>query len=617
MSRFARIAALSSLSMSVALVFAAPARSQTLLDLLLNKPQVQRAPVAQPGFPPPPKPKPAAKPIKKILPPSFLDYKADPLAQFSAAKVVTTTAVSVGAIGGFGLAEGVAVAGDVQIAAEKPVTDALAKLYGEAPAFLWVSGFDPKTSALAIAAHLAEAARYGLDAEDYAIALPAHRWNASDMATRMVELTRFEFQLSAAIARYVRDVEGGRINPNRISGFYDIASKVPDLASVVRGLAGEADPVAALEARHPQEPEYARLQAELAALRKSGAAAPVVIAEGTLIRPGSAHPELGKVLEAMRRSAGDALLTDHAPVLAGFDPSMPYAGPIVDFVKAWQAAKGLKPDGIIGSRSIRAAVGTSDAEKLRKVELALEKMRWFPDAYGGRYVFINQPAFTATYYNNDVAELTTRTVIGTKTNQTYLFHDMIEYVEFNPTWGVPQSIIVNEFLPKLRANPGYLDAKGYEVYNAKGQKISSRAVNWSAVGTAVPVSVIQPGGDGNALGDLKIMFPNKHSIYMHDTPARDLFARDVRAFSHGCVRLQQPHEMAAKVLGITLADVEARLAKPTNRMNVKQRLPVYVAYFTAWPNEQGGIDYFDDIYERDTHLLKAIEKTRAVRAAES
>jgi murein L,D-transpeptidase YcbB/YkuD len=104
---------------------------------------------------------------------------------------------------------------------------------------------------------------------------------------------------------------------------------------------------------------------------------------------------------------------------------------------------------------------------------------------------------------------------------------------------------------------------------------------------------------------------------MHDTPARDLFSKDVRAYSHGCVRLQQPHEMAAKVLGIGISDVEGRLAKPTNRMNVKQRLPVYVAYFTAWPNEAGEVEYFEDIYERDVHLKKAIAATRAVRGSDS
>ncbi|MGL4406680.1 MAG: L,D-transpeptidase family protein, partial [Notoacmeibacter sp.] len=240
---------------------------------------------------------------------------------------------------------------------------------------------------------------------------------------------------------------------------------------------------------------------------------------------------------------------------------------------------------------------------------------WLPDSFGGRYVFINQPAFTATYYNQNVAELTMRTVIGTKKNQTYFFHDIIEYVEFNPTWGVPQSIIINEYLPKLKANPAYLDQKGFEVYTLKGEKISSAAVNWSSVQKAAPVSVIQPGGDGNALGDLKIMFPNKHSIYMHDTPARDLFAKEVRAFSHGCVRLQQPHEMAAKVLGISKQIVDERVTQPTNRLNVKNKLPVYVTYFTAWPNEQGQVQYFDDIYERDVYLGTAIGKTRAVRGS--
>jgi L,D-transpeptidase YcbB len=326
---------------------------------------------------------------------------------------------------------------------------------------------------------------------------------------------------------------------------------------------------------------------------------------------------LPKLIAGIRAKADSKLLTDHAVTFAAYNGSPVYGPALVALVKDWQKANGLGADGIIGRRTIAATVDLSREIKIKRVIHSLEQMRWYPDSFGGRYVLINQPAFEATYYNNNVPELVTRTVVGTPKNQTYLFHDIIEYVEFNPTWGVPQSIIINEYLPKLRANPGYLDAKGFEVYTSKGQRISSRDVNWNAVGKAAPVSVIQPGGDGNALGDLKIMFPNSHSIYMHDTPARDLFARDVRAYSHGCVRLEKPHEMAAKVLGISKDVVDERVKQPTNRMNLRNRLPVYLTYFTAWPDEQGRMRYFDDIYGRDDHLQKAIEKTEASRAASS
>jgi L,D-transpeptidase YcbB len=374
--------------------------------------------------------------------------------------------------------------------------------------------------------------------------------------------------------------------------------------------------VRSLERRHPREPEYGALVRELARLRASGGQT-VTIADGTKIRPGDVNAELPQIIAAIRGKASNELLSNHAITFANYDGATDYGPELVELVKDWQKANGLGADGVIGRRTLAATVDVGRDTKINRVIHSLEQMRWYPDAFGGRYVLINQPAFTATYFNNDVAELSMRTVIGTKKNQTYLFHDIIEYVEFNPTWGVPQSIIINEYLPKLRANPGYLDAKGFEVYTLKGQKISSRDVNWAAVGKAAPVSVIQPGGDGNALGDLKIMFPNAHSIYMHDTPARDLFSKDVRAYSHGCVRLQKPHEMAAKVLGIATEVVDERVRQPTNRMNLRSKMPVFLTYFTAWPDQDGVVRYYDDIYERDQYLAKAIEKTRLSRETSS
>jgi L,D-transpeptidase YcbB len=208
-----------------------------------------------------------------------------------------------------------------------------------------------------------------------------------------------------------------------------------------------------------------------------------------------------------------------------------------------------------------------------------------------------------------------RVVVGTKENQTSFFKDEIEYVEFNPYWGVPRSILVNEMLPKLQRDPSYLDRIGYEVYTLNGKQISSSSVDWWG-GGADRVTVRQPPSEKNALGELKIMFPNKHDIYMHDTPQRDLFAKDVRAFSHGCIRLHQPREMAAAVLGTEMDTIEARLALGHNSLKLDQRVPVFVTYFTAWPGQDGKVQYFDDVYGRDTYTLKAMKATEDVRHSE-
>ena len=595
----------------------APASAENLLDLLFGNQQrdiIQRPQLKQ-QFPDAPKPvKPKPRVVSKIEPPTFLDYKPNAVALYAPFSAVKYASIGGTFEPGISFGQAFAALQGFQLALEKPISAALTAHYSANPSFLWVKGFEPTDNALDLARYLSVVDMYGLNPDDYAVELPNGIWSPDATDDRAQALIRFEMSLSAAALRYIFDVEGGRIDPNRISGFYDFAGKVPNLAQSLAGLAAESDPVLALEKRHPREPEYRALVRELAALRADGGTQ-ITVAPGTKIRPGDIDLELPKIIEGIRSKASSELLTDHAITFANYDGNPLYDESLVAIVRDWQKANGLGSDGVIGARTIATTIGIGNGDKIKRVTYALEQMRWLPDAFGGRYVFINQPAFTATYYNNNVAELTTRAVVGTKKNQTYFFHDIIEYVEFNPTWGVPQSIIINEYLPKLRANPAYLDQKGFEVYTPKGEKISSTQVNWSAVGKAAPVSVIQPGGDGNALGDLKIMFPNKHSIYMHDTPARDLFAKEVRAFSHGCVRLQQPHEMAAKILGITKSVVDERIKQPTNRLNVKSKLPVYVTYFTAWPDEQGRVQYYDDIYDRDIHLGIALEKTRIARGS--
>jgi murein L,D-transpeptidase YcbB/YkuD len=256
-------------------------------------------------------------------------------------------------------------------------------------------------------------------------------------------------------------------------------------------------------------------------------------------------------------------------------------------------------------------------ETTAKLRMAMEQLRWLPSQLGTRYVFLNQPAFEISYVNGSGAPLTMRAVIGRPDSQTYFFTDRIKEVVYNPYWSVPRSIVINEMLPKLWRNPSYLDRLGYEVSNSRGRQVASNAVDWAAVAADQAVEVRQPPGPKNALGRLKIDFPNKHAIYLHDTPQKHLFAREQRAFSHGCVRLQHPREMAAALLGIGVADVDRKIARgETQTERVRGDIPVYLAYFTAWPDAQGDVRYYKDIYGRDAHLAQAIAKTSAARSAQ-
>jgi L,D-transpeptidase YcbB len=183
----------------------------------------------------------------------------------------------------------------------------------------------------------------------------------------------------------------------------------------------------------------------------------------------------------------------------------------------------------------------------------------------------------------------------------------MEMVVFNPSWGVPPSIIRNEMLPILRRDPSYLDRLGYRVIAKNGQIVRSSSVEWSAYSKGVPFSIQQPPSDDNALGEIKFLFPNNHSIYMHDTPARELFERPARAFSHGCVRIENPRIFAETLLGVSEAEVAKRIDSGRSQSaKVKGDVRVHITYFTAWPDARGKIVYYDDVYGRDQRMELAL-----------
>ena len=324
-----------------------------------------------------------------------------------------------------------------------------------------------------------------------------------------------------------------------------------------------------------------------------------------------------KVLQIIARDLDDEMGGEYGELLSRTVTTETYGEELVPVIKAAQEKAGLRPDGVVGPRTVGALAGNSRADRIEKVVIALEQLRWLPSRLGDDRVFINQPAYTARYIEDGQEKLNMRVVVGKPSNQTSFFYDEIEQVDYNPYWGVPQSIIVNEMLPRLRNDPGYLDRAGYEVTDASGRRVSSSSVNWYAYGSRVPYNVRQTPSEANALGELKILFPNKHAIYMHDTPQKKLFDRDARAFSHGCVRLKDPRGMAAAVLGTTIDHVEAKLKQGHSSEKTKRKIPVYVAYFTAWPDKNGKVEYFDDVYGRDARLEAALEKTEEARTPSS
>lgn len=610
----ARLASVALLGGGMALT-TQPASAQTLMDLLFGgQPRRHSAPL-QGEFPPAPKPK--AAPIKKISAPSYNTYRPDKLARVDFTALTATPQNAAFTSDGPEEAFRQSLAGldDFQLMAEPAIAKALVEHYAANPQFIWVSngGIDAKgTEAIRV---LGEAATHGFSPADYFVEVPAIRQDADETAKR-AELIRFEMALSARALRYVRDARQGRIQPNRISGYYDFPEKPMNLTGVLGILAHTKEVRAYLESRHPHNPEYEALRVELEALEAS-AENDIIVDAKLLLKPGQSSPELPKLLTLIQRDLDDEMRTRHGEVLTRLSASEVYEPELVPVIEDVQKKAGLKPDGIVGSRTVAAVAGETKADRLEKVRIAMEQLRWLPSDLGSPRVFINQPAFTASYIEGGEEKLKTRTVIGSVSNQTSFFYDEIKQVDYNPYWGVPQSIIVNEMLPRLRSDPGYLDRAGYEVTDSKGKRIPSSSINWAQYGGRVPFNVRQAPSEANALGELKILFPNKHAIYMHDTPQKAYFQRDVRALSHGCVRLQDPRGMAAAVLGTSVEHIADKLKKGHSTEKVTRRIPVYVAYFTAWPDMSGKVEYFGDIYGRDDRLKQAIAATEEVRAPSS
>ncbi|MDR6818874.1 murein L,D-transpeptidase YcbB/YkuD [Neorhizobium sp. 2083] len=624
---------------------AVPAHAVTLLDILRGGPGADRARRVDNGLPgvggnaalPTERSLADPEPLPKVSGPRYYTYKPD------AERLVKTAGFAA-----ISATDGSRLIAEAKVSAPAEIATALEAFYAKAAQPVWISGGDVNEKARGVLALFERAGEYGLEPADYILPVPALTTasvaaptdaatpvNASATAMAVATgaastpapvaaadshdraLMQFELALSEKVLVFAQDMMRGRIDPNKLSGYHDFKRKDVKLSLVLPFAQTGTDVAAYLQGLAPQGPQFQALKAELATLRAAAAndGPRISLPNDILLKPGKSSPDMASIIAAIQHTGSEALKTKHAATFAAYQQTPDYTPELVEVVKSFQAEVGLKADGVIGNATVRRMVGHTSKDKIEKVEVAMEQARWLPDDLGQRYVFINQPAFMVYYHDRGAEQFSMRVVVGGKANQTYFFQDEIETVEFNPYWGVPQSIIINEMLPKLRQDPSYLDRLGYEV-SIGGKAVPSSSVNW--FGSTEKVSVRQPPSSDNALGDLKILFPNSHAIYMHDTPSKSFFQRDMRALSHGCVRLAEPRKMAAAVLGTTIDDVNGRIAAGQNvATKVPVKIPVYVSYFTAWPNKDGKVEYFDDVYGRDDATVKAFAATTKVRAAQS
>jgi murein L,D-transpeptidase YcbB/YkuD len=282
-------------------------------------------------------------------------------------------------------------------------------------------------------------------------------------------------------------------------------------------------------------------------------------------------------------------------------------------VKFFQERHGLTADGVVGPAT-RAAMNVPVEARIDQIRINLERGRWVLHEIKGNLVVVDVAGFDVSYFRDDEPVWTSKVIVGRPYRETPIFKSMITYVVFNPTWTIPPTILVKDKLPILKRDPGYLARNNIRVIDANGREVDPRSVNWNRYGPGrlPPYQLRQDPGEDNALGLVKIMFPNKYMVYLHDTPTKALFDKDERTFSSGCIRVQKAFELAELVLGEptrwnqeTMAAVVA--SKKMQTVNLAQPVPVLILYWTAQPRADGQVVFRNDVYGRDPPTLAALD----------
>jgi murein L,D-transpeptidase YcbB/YkuD len=444
--------------------------------------------------------------------------------------------------------------------------------------------------------YLAHADQVGLNAEDYPT--PVFK---SDMSAD--QLAEAELKLTQAALTFARHAQTGRVSWTRVSSDISFKEEAPDPAQVLSKLSDGDDAARVLDAYNPPQPEFKALREKLAELRSGGSdekkievkpAAPQVrVPEGKILRPGMKDERV----IALRKRLD----------VAGDKNSPLYDDKVMEAVKAFQLSADLGSDGMLGPNTVRALNGQKVAEpknrslqnKIDTIVVNMERWRWYPRDLGDLHVIVNIPDFTLTLYDHDKVYWHTRIVAGKPgKTATPLTTAEMKFITVNPTWNVPPSIIENEYLPALQEDPDALERIGLKLeQNPDGT-----------------VRIYQPPGAGNALGRIRFNFPNKFLVYQHDTPDKYLFARDKRAYSHGCMRVQNPETYATKLLSLVDPNEhynEARIEKMygNSEININFKKPVWVhlTYQTAFVDSDGKLQFRDDLYGRDARMIEIMK----------
>jgi murein L,D-transpeptidase YcbB/YkuD len=449
---------------------------------------------------------------------------------------------------------------------------------------------------------LLAAPEHGLDQSDFF--LDQLQSLAGQAGTDASQSAERDLLLTEALVRYGYQRRFGKVDPETLEPAWNFGrgfANEADAATVLAEAVAAPSLAEYLSQKLAPGPWYRQLQVSLARYR-------AIVAAG-------GWPEMpaGPALRAGDRDLRVVTLRERLRIEGDLTPGEEVAEPelfdegLAAAVRAFQGRHSLATDGVVGAGTL-AALNVPAASRVEQIRMSLERVRWLAGAAPDTYVVVNVAGFRVGFVRERRLIWSSRVVVGRAARQTPVFRGEMTYVELNPTWTVPPTILREDVLPKVRNDPGYLRRENITVLDRDGRRVDPSSVNWSTAGRAYTLR--QEPGPANALGRIKLMFPNPHAVYLHDTPATELFERPERTFSSGCIRVEDPLALAELVLDSpawSRARLEAKIANgTTQRINLPRPVPVLLVYLTAVADSDGTTRFYRDVYDRDPPLLRAM-----------
>lgn len=450
--------------------------------------------------------------------------------------------------------------------------------------------------------------RDGLRPGDYAYTRLKQAVTAYQEGRVSLAPVNLELALTDAILTYAGDMLRGRIDPETLHRAWESTPRQRDLARFLAEALDTGQLVSSLQSLAPEHPDYHRLRQLLERYRRIDRAGGLTtVATGETLKPGMRS---GRVAALRRRltQSGDLSAAERAEDAKLFDDVLETA------VKRYQTRHGLEPDGLVGAATLDS-LAVPAAQRIRTIEINMERWRWLPQNLGDHFITVNIAGFEMKLVDEGVVRMSMPVVVGKPYHATPVFTDLMTYLVFSPYWNIPTGIASRVIVPNIRQNPEYLEQESIKVFRGWEQPATAldpASIDWSRVEAGQsPYRFRQEPGPNNALGGVKFMFPNKYHVYMHDTPARELFERTARDFSNGCIRLKEPLRLAEYLLRENDGWDAQRIAAAAQRgveqtVRLPRAWPVHLLYWTVWVDSDGEVNFRPDIYGRDAELAKAL-----------